>query len=161
MTLRTYAEFTSDLPTEQIESETDFVQLGGRPVAAALSSIFAGLGCQVRAVESAAHRGWDFRFRCGKLRLWCQVSLIEGYLVIIQDLSARWRIFGGDHRDFVELMSRFGDALAADPRFHDVGWFHEDEILSERAGANRPSGAFSDIPCVRLQTVDDAPPAGA
>jgi hypothetical protein len=95
MTLRTYAEFTSDLPTEQIESETDFIQLGGRPVAQALADMFERLGCRVNPVASVAHRGWDFRFRYRKLRLWCQVSLINGYLGIIKDLSARWRIFGG------------------------------------------------------------------
>jgi len=160
MILRTYAEFTSNLPTEQIESETDFIQLGGRPVAQALNQIFVGLGCQVKPVGSAGHRGWDFRFRYRKLRLLCQISLIEGYLVIIQDLGARWRIFANDHRDFVELMSRFGDALAADQRFQDVGWFYEQEILSDRAGAIRPSGAFNDRPCFRRQHVEDQPIRG-
>lgn len=155
--LRTYAEFTSDLPTEQIEDETDFIQLGGRPVAIAMNEIFASLGCDVRPVESADHRGWDFRFRYRKLRLWCQISLIEGYLMIIRDLSARWRIFGGDHADFVELMSRFGDVVGADSRFHDVGWFHEHEILSERLGAERPGGGFRETPCMRRQVVEDQP----
>jgi hypothetical protein len=158
VTLRTYAEFTSDLPTEQIESETDFIQLGGRPVAAALNEVFASLGCVMQPVESAAHRGWDFHFRYNKRRLWCQVTLIEGYLVMIRDRSSRWRIFAGDHPDFARLMSGFGDALATDARFHDVGWFHEHEILEERSGAARPGGAFRDTPCVRRQEVEE--PAG-
>jgi hypothetical protein len=55
----------------------------------------------------------------------------------------------------VELMSGFGDALAADTRFHDVGWFHEQEILSDRAGAAHPGGAFNDRPCFRRQDVED------
>jgi len=156
MTLRTFAEFTCDLPTEQIENETDFIQLGGRPVAQALNEILATLGCQVKPVECADHRGWDFHLRYRKLRLWCQVSLIEGYLVVVRDLGARWRIFAGDHRDFIELMSRVGEALAVDPRFRDVGWFHEQEMLSNTRGASRPDGAFSDLPCIRRQEIEDS-----
>jgi hypothetical protein len=113
------------------------------------------LYCVMQPVESAEHRGWDFRFRCRKRRLWCQVSLIEGYLVMIRDLSARWRIFAGDHPDFVRLMSGFGEALATDGRFHDIGWFHEHEILERRAGAARPDGVFRDTPCVRRQPVEE------
>jgi hypothetical protein len=109
----------------------------------------------MQPVESADHRGWDFRFRYRKRRLWCQVSLIEGYLVMIRDLSARWRIFAGDHPDFVRLMSGFGEALATDGRFHDIGWFHEHEILERRVGAARPDGVFRDTPCVRQQSVEE------
>ncbi len=155
MSLRTFAEFTSELPTGQIESETDFIQLGGQPVAEALAEMLARLGCAVQPVESAGHRGWDFRFRYRKLRLWCQVSLISGYLAVFKDLSAKWRIFGSEHRDFIDLMTHLGEALAADGRFHDLGWFHEHEILSERAGASWPGGPFSEASCARLQAVEE------
>lgn len=157
MTLRTFAEFTCDLPTGQIESDAGFIRLGGQPVAQALSEMLQGLGCRVDAVQDAGDHGWEFSFRYEKLRhLWCQVTLIEGYLVIIKDRSARWRIFAGDHACFVDVMRGLGDALAADPSFHDVGWFHEDEILSELRGARHPDGVFSDAPCIRFQAVEDA-----
>jgi hypothetical protein len=155
MTLRTFAEFTCDLPTEQMESDTGFLQLGGRPVAQALNEMLARLGCETKPVECAEHRGWDFRFRYRKVRLWCQISLIDGYLMVVRDLGTRWRIFAGDHRDFIDLMSSLGEALAADSRFSDVGWFHEHEILSERRGASRPHSAFNDEPCVRRQEIED------
>lgn len=160
MSLRTCVEFTSDLPSEEVEGENDFVQLGGKPVAEALRQKVIRLGCVADPVASAGDHGWEFCFRRGKLRLWCQVSLISGYLVLFEDLSSRWRIFGSDHPDFVDVMSRLGDDLLADARFQDVGWFRPDEVLSEVIGASTPLGEFQDRPCARLQAVESRPAHG-
>jgi hypothetical protein len=154
MRFRSFVEFTSDLPTGLIENDgegPDFLQYGGESVAEALREMLARLGCRLEPLLCLDERGWEFRFRLRKLKLCCRVALIDGYLVIFQDLSARWRVFSTDHPDFIELLVRLNDEMTADGRFHEIGWFAEEEVLSRVEGAKSPIAAFSDQPCMRTR----------
>jgi hypothetical protein len=151
MRFRKFAEFSSDLPTDLIEDEDggDFLQYGGKSVAEALREMLGRLGCRLEPLDYAGEHGWEFRFRFRKLKLWCQVTLIEGYLVIFKDKSARWRVFHTDHPDFMEILVRLNDEMTADGRFHEIGWFAQEEVLSRVEGAKSPVAEFSDRPCAR------------
>jgi uncharacterized RDD family membrane protein YckC len=141
VTIRTYAEFASDLPKDEIERDGDFLQYPGKSVTAAVRAILAGLGCGLEPLEYLHERGWEFAFAYRGRRIVCRLTLIWRYLAIFEDLHGSK---AADHPDFVEIMERLAEALAADPRFADVGWFHRDgfephETASAAPGAKRPT----------------------
>lgn len=142
--LRTKAEFSSRLPNDGVEDGRDFVVLPGRNVAEVLREMLSGLGCEVEPVEDAGDHGWDFHFRRGKGEYYCELTIIDGVVAQFDDMSTR-----GDETRFAGLLTELSSVLEADPRFDQVGWFTEDEVWSDQAGASSPTGPYSDRPCRR------------
>lgn len=125
MAIRAYAEFDSDLPTDEIESDGDFIQYPGRSAAEAICGLLGDLGCAVEPLDYLHEKGWEFAFGYRSRRIVCRVTLIWRYLAIFDDRTGSKVV---DHPEFVAIMERLADALAADSRFRGVGWFHEDEF---------------------------------
>jgi hypothetical protein len=138
--VRKWAEFSSDLPEDVVENEegTGFIQYGGKSVAEALAAALVRIGCEVDQPRNAEEHGWDMHFRHQKRRLWCQVTLIEKYLLVVEDISWIRAVIGGYHPALVDLLRRLGEELARDPHFHDVRWFRSDEVHSGIAGSKAP-----------------------
>ena len=139
MMIRPWAEFTSSLSDDVIETEDgrDVIQLGGKSVAEAMHEILTRLGCEMRPVEDAGDHGWQFTFRYQKRSLWCQVTLIEKYLVLVAENTLFGKIFAPKPA-YIELMRRLAEAMAADPRFEDVRWYADGEFHTDAPGALSP-----------------------
>lgn len=146
--LRTKVEFSSSLPDDSIEDGHNFVVLPGKNVAEALRELLAGLGCDVEPVEGAGDHGWDFRFRRGEGRFYCELTIIDGVVAQFDNVGAR-ASSAPRQAEFAELLAEFNAALEADARFHQIGWFTADEVTSQQAGAISPTGAYSQEPCHR------------
>ncbi|NEX91545.1 hypothetical protein [Caulobacter sp. 17J65-9] len=137
VTVRRWAEFASDLPEDQIEDEHDIVQYGGKSVAEAIHAVLEGLGCAMEPVTYAHEHGWEFCFSYEKRYLWCQVTLIEEYLVVVDDRT----FFGkalGYHPAYQEIMTKLARALAEHPRFSNVRWYFDHQVHSGEPGAKEP-----------------------
>ena len=139
MKVRTWATFTSDLPDDHIENQAgdEILQFGGKSVAAAIGEILAGLGCAVSPPIYANEHGWELDAKFGKRRFWCQVTLIEGWVMVFEDKTFMGSILGY-HRLYLDVLKRLARELESDPRFHDVQWFGSDEMLAGRVGTKEP-----------------------
>lgn len=160
MTIRTFAEFDSDLPTDAIESGADFIQYPGKSVTEAVRGILAELGCVLDRLEYLHEKGWEFEFAYRDRRIVCRLTLIWRYLAIFEDLRGSK---AADHPDFVAIMERLADALAADARFTDVGWFHRQDFephqsAAEAPGAGRPAEGLAPPPQLAGQPWSDLSP---
>ena len=138
MIIRQWAEFTSDLPDDFIEDEHDIIQYGGKSVAAAIGEHLRALGCEVSEPIYADEHGWELDIVAGKRKLWCQVTQIEKWLITFEQAPVLFDFFKKIRPEYLDMLSRLADALAADPRFHDVRWFAPDEVHTEAPGAERP-----------------------
>ena len=138
MIIRPWAEFTSDLPDDQIEDETDFVQLGGKNVIEAIGGLLQGFGCKISPAISAGDNGWEMNVEYRGRSLWCQVTRIEGFIFIFEETSWLNKILKRHNPAYIRALSQLADALAADPRFHNVSWYFDSDLLSGEPGAPRP-----------------------
>jgi uncharacterized RDD family membrane protein YckC len=149
-------EFTSTLPSDEVANDDEIVREGGRLVAEALQEMLRALGCEAEPPSEANH-GWAFDFSYGGRPIHGHLGYIEHYHAIFDD---RWGSKAAHHPSFVELMTRFAEALAADPRFGAIQWFVCDDLLSGRRGARRPSDGLSSsaiIPDLQGQWSDLSP----
>ncbi len=139
MTVKPWAEFTSDLPDDVIETEdgSDFVQYGGKSVAAAIGEILTRLGGVVSEPIYAHEHGWELDAVFGKRRLWAQITLIEGWLFVLQDTSFLAKLMG-HHPVYLDVLKRLADELARDPRFHNVRWYSSNQVLTDLPGDEKP-----------------------
>jgi hypothetical protein len=138
MRVRNWATFTADLPDDHIEDGPKIVQFGGKSVMEAIAAMLSGLGCAVGQVTYANEHGWELDVDFGKRRLWCQVTLIEGYLFVFEDTSFLGKLLGRQDPFYLDVLTRLARELGSDPRFHDVLWFHQDDVLSDVPGAKEP-----------------------
>lgn len=122
------AEFLTDLPDGAVEDPDgpDFLVWPGRPALEAIGEILGELGCDVEPIESAEFKGWELSFRYRGRWLWMRVTRIERHVAAFADRNLWPRIIGRVHPLYLELLGRLGEALARDPRFHEVQWFIPD-----------------------------------
>ena len=137
MRVRKWAEFSSDLPDDCVD-DGYIVRFCGKSVSEALAAILQRLGCKVDPPRYDDAHGWELDLSYQKRRLCCQVTLIEKYLLNVDDISWVRAIIGGYHPALVDLLRRLGEELASDPHFHDVRWFRVDEVHSGIEGAREP-----------------------
>ena len=138
MTIRPWAEFTTDLPDDAIENESGFIQWPGKGVSEALAEMLTRCGCEVRALLCLDFKGWELVFTAGRRKVRCRVTEIDKYLIGFYDPSWFAELFNRNHPDFVQLLKCVATELANDPRFHDVRWFAEDEVQTDAEGASFP-----------------------
>ena len=143
MIVRSCATFTADLPDDHIEDEegVEIIQFGGKSVAEAISEILTQLGCVVDRLRYAHEHGWELDIKCGKRRLWCQVTFMDFYVIHFEDISWVNQLLGRHHPLYLDTLTRLAQELGRDPRFHDVLWFLRDEALTGVAGSKAPISA--------------------
>jgi hypothetical protein len=143
MIVRSCATFTADLPDDQIENEegTSIVQYGGKSVAEAIGAVLKRLGCVVDPVRYGGDHGWELDITCGKRRLWCQVTIIDCYVIDFEDLSFISKLLGRSHPIYLDILKRLALELGRDPRFRDVLWFRKEEVLTGVSGSKEPVSA--------------------
>lgn len=141
MRIRNWATFTADLPDDQIEDGPEIIQYGGKSVMEAIAVMLTRLGCVVGQPTHAHEHGWELNVDFGKRRLWCQVTLIEGYLFVLEDPSFFSKLLGRQDPRYLNLLTRLAEELGRDPRFHDVLWFYHEDVLSDVPGAKEPVSA--------------------
>jgi hypothetical protein len=140
MKVRPWATFTTDLPDDQIEEGPQIVQFAGKSVANAIADVFARLGCEVSEPIYAHEHGWELDILAGKQRrrLWCQVTLIDTYVMVFEQNSWIADLFGRYHEVYLDVLTRLAAALADDARFYDVRWHTSDELHTAALGASQP-----------------------
>ena len=118
-------EFLTELPDGAVEDDEagDFLVWPGRPSLEAMGGILVDLGCELEPIECADFKGWDMGFRYRGRSLWMRVTQIEKHVAYFADPNLWPKLIGGKHRLYLELLERFGEALAHDSRFSDVQWF--------------------------------------
>jgi hypothetical protein len=138
MKLRPWAAFTADLPDDHIEDGTEIIQFGGKSVVRAIGDMLALDGHEVSEPIYLDENGWGLHITAEKRRLWCQVTLIDGYVMVLEQNSWIAEVLGRLHPAYLRVLRELGIALAGDPRFHDVRWYTSDELHTEAQGAVSP-----------------------
>ncbi len=138
MKIRPWAEFTSYLPDDHIEDGAQIIQLGGRSAARAIADMLALGGCEVSEPIYLDENGWGLHITAEKRRLWCQVTLINGYVIVLEQNSWIAEVLGRLHPAYLRVLRQLGIALAGDPRFHSVRWYTSDELHTGAPGAQSP-----------------------
>lgn len=141
MKVRPWATFTTDLPDDVIEEDDEFIQYGGKSVAEAIAEILTGLGCTVDPPRHEHEHGWMVDAELGKQLLWCQVTLIEDYLFVLEDPSWINKLLKRHTPVYLDVLARLAQALERDPRFHNVLWFYGGDALTDVPGAKAPVSA--------------------
>lgn len=120
MSVPTWAGFVSYIPDDEIATGQEIAVYGGRNVAAAMSEIFAELGCNhVSDPDYGGEVGWDFRFRYGgRHSFWCRVQSFHPIYWLLLEGPARKREMAAH----AELWRKFADALERDSRFDQILW---------------------------------------
>jgi hypothetical protein len=138
--IRAWAELKSSLPYDGVENEagTDFIQWPGRGVATALAEIFQRFGCDVEAPEAEGEQGWSFGVKANGRRFWCQVTMIEDYLIGFENPSWFDKFLGRTPPAYLTLLRGLAKALEEDARFSDVRWFRREDLSSHVPGSPRP-----------------------
>ncbi len=134
MEIRSWANALADFPDDSIEDEIDFVRFPGGNVAAAIKEILERLGCTVSEPIHAYENGWELDISADGRNLWCKVTLINRYLICLKDNVSFESKKRGPNPTYVDMLRKFDDALQADPRFHDVTWFADDEVDPDGTG---------------------------
>nr|MEA2798018.1 hypothetical protein [Phenylobacterium sp.] len=139
MRVKPWAVFFADFPDDQIENEREIVIFGGRNVALAIGEILARLGCEVSTPEYGGERGWEFGATFEGQRFWCLVSSFRpAFFMNFEGPSIFLSSPRRDQPGYVAIAQRLSDALAQDPRFHDIQWYSREE------GPPEPPDAPSD-----------------
>jgi hypothetical protein len=140
MKIRPWAEFGADLPDDHIEDGSRIVQFGGKSVAKAIGDILVGFGCEVSEPIYANENGWELDILAGeqRRRLWCQVTVIDKFVVVFEQNSWIANTLGRYHPVYLDMLKRLGAALAEDARFHEVRWHRSDDLFSGTPGALQP-----------------------
>ena len=133
-----WAEFRSDLPDDQIEDDEDIIQFGGKSVITAIGEMLTRCGCEVSEPIYADEHGWELDVKAGRRNLWCQVTLIENYLLHFDQNSWFANTFGRYRPEYIDVLTRLAAELQSDPRFHDVQWYSGAELHSGEPGSTTP-----------------------
>lgn len=140
MKVRRRAEFRADVPEEEEEDQWGNAMFG-RSLAAAVTELLRGLGYRVSPPDWGGDHGWEIEFWASERRFWCQVSYMESYLLLCEDMGTPLRdraSRGLPHPIYVEVLTRLDSELRRDPRFHDLAWYFDDEVDSGLPGASTP-----------------------
>lgn len=142
MRILRWTRFLTDLPDDGVENETDILVFPGRNVAEAIGGLLRGLGYEVSEPENQEENGWDFDYYASGRRFWCQVSSYgEPFSLITEDMARTWtdKIFKRPPSPiYAEVLTRLNEALAADPRFHQVQWFSDEDFGTGEPGVASP-----------------------
>jgi hypothetical protein len=154
MKIRPWATFRADFPCDMIENDNDIVQFGGRNVAVAIGEMLERLGCVVSEPIYAHEHGWEIEVFADGRNLWCQVTDLNVYLIYLKDNV----LFEGKGRNanpiYVDTLRKFDEALQADPRFHDVSWFTDDEVDPDGTGEAHAISEEDSDPSVGKGVID-------
>jgi hypothetical protein len=138
VTVRNRAEFRSDLPTDLIETDDDIIQHGGKSVAVAIGEMLERLGCKVEGPIYADFKGWELDVDLGRRRFWARVTYIEDFLLVFTEVRIIEQLFRRHSPEYLDLLSKLAREMANDPRFHDVGWHSDEDVLSGEPGTRDP-----------------------
>ena len=140
MKVRPWAEFTTDLPDDQIEDSERIVQFAGKSVAKAIMGVLIECGCEVSEPIHAHEHGWELDIIAGEQRrnLWCQITLIDKYILVFEQNSWIANAFGRYSSVYLDMLTRLAAVLAQDQRFHAVRWYTSDELHTQASGASLP-----------------------
>ncbi len=157
MTIRPCAEFRTDIPTDRVENEHDIVQKGGKAVADAIGEMLTRFGFAVTVPPYEGDRGWEVILDKEAFSLWIEVTEIEDWILQTEDLTPIWKRKAQVYQDALLELSA---ALARDPRFHDVLWYSQADLLSGRGGSPSPVGpepARAPPRAADIEVADDGP----
>ncbi len=85
MMIRNLATFRADFPDDQIDDDNDIVQYGGKGVTEAIREMLVGLGYGVSEPIHAHEHGWELHIEAQERNLWCQVTDLREYMILIFD----------------------------------------------------------------------------
>lgn len=138
--VRPWIEFRSSLPTDTIETETEIVQVGGKTVAEEIGKILRRLSCEVEEPEYADEHGWVFNATVADRNLYCQVTDVDHFLVLIKDSPVLGWFRKRPNLVYFDVLTDLAEELDRDPRFWDIVWHTQETVMSNQPGAARPVG---------------------
>lgn len=139
MNIRPFAEFTSDLPEDHIDDGEEIIKFGGESVTRAIAEMLVRCGCKLDDEPYYLHeRGWELGMWAGKRRLSCRISLIEGYVIGLHQVWWLGSLLGRTSKEYIRVLKQFSGELANDPRFHDVRWYTNEDLLRDLPGTDSP-----------------------
>jgi hypothetical protein len=120
--------------TDEIETDDgrDFIQYGAKSVAEALAEDLRTFRCAVEAPEHAYEHGWECSFKFQGRSLWFQVTLINDYYILLEDVTF-WSILSRPHPASVSFLKQLGPVLRADTRLEGLRWYVDPEDGSDGA----------------------------
>ncbi len=138
MKIRFFAQFTTDLPDDTVETDDEIIRYGGRNIAEAFGEILRNLGYTVDAPVDLQEIGWEYNFYLKPHTFANRVTMFEDG-VYYTSFRGPSRLFRGPHPAWIEMLRKVGEALASDPRFPKLCWSTGDELdLGEFNGHARP-----------------------
>lgn len=140
MIIRPWAEFSSDLPTDQVDGEGEILQFGGKSVAEAIVKLLGELGAKTSPPMYADEHGWEWDFYWKGRRLWGQVTLVGNYILIVEDPAWISKYTKRNKEIYCDAIMHLASALVRHDRFNNVSWYLPDDLLSGKPGAARPVG---------------------
>jgi hypothetical protein len=149
ITIKPWAQFRADFPSDIVEEGGQIVQFGGRNVAEAMAEILRSLGCKVSEPINAEEHGWELDIRCEQIPLWAQISdLNPTYYFLLEDNR---RLFGKSNPPiYLHLLQKMNDRLETDHRFHDIFWYDAEDFNMER-GSDRP--VIGEVPEIKVTKI--------
>lgn len=146
MKVRPWAAFDADFSKEELEIKGDLTVVGAKEVAEAIAATLRQLGCETEEVDFLGPSGWGFNAEIGRVSIWCQVTIIEKFLALIDDrtysidkfLDKIFRKYNQHDHVYQDLLSRVNAELSRHPKFHEVRWFAAEEVETDFEGAASP-----------------------
>ena len=138
---RPAAEIWTFLPDDSIEEGDYCVQFAGRGVSEAIAEHLRGAGYTVSTPEHMGEQGWDFKVNAKPRSIFIQITYFGNEYLLIS-YESRWFAYRRkyDNPVHAEILDRINNLLNADPRFHRVRWFFDEEIHGGGPGAASPFG---------------------
>jgi len=122
--VRHVARFNSTLPEDLIEEDGRFVQPPGKSVAVAIADIFRKLDCEIYfGPEPVLDVGWELGVEKAGRSFSAWLNLVDDYWFWLENPSWTDKLLRRRPAVYLDLLRRFSQELAADPRFSDVRWF--------------------------------------
>jgi hypothetical protein len=141
-----WAQFTSNLPDDQVEENGSVVRFGGLNVCTVLADIVCGMGFEVEGPYEAHLSGWEIYAKKRKLSLVVFITDLADGIFLLGASEVRI-FFNSDRRRkwfAEEVLVPFNKGLRNSDFFTQVGWISPDDAPihkdpSEEIGVYSPA----------------------
>ena len=138
-----WAQFTSNLPDDQVEENGSVVRFGGLNVCTVLADMVRGMGFEVEGPYEAHLSGWEIFAKKRKLSLVVFITDLADSIFLLG--TGEVRIFNSDRRRkwfAEEILVPFNEELRKSEFFTQMGWINPDHAPIQKE-PSREIGVYS------------------